>query len=442
MSRVSHNIDRLEVGFDDESLVADAGLLTAATLMDRLGLEDVVDSMVRLAGRPGGARPGRKVLTLVASMLLGGSHIDHADRLRAGSTGRVLGFRPMAASTVGTFLRSLTWGHVRQLDKALVEALRRAWDAGAGPADVAPVTIDVDSAICEVSGKTKEGAAYGYTSRLGYHPLLAVRADTGEIVAARLRGGASQQGNAHFVAEAVGRAGAAGEITVRADAGFWSHDLIEQLGGLGVRWSITIPLYPNVRAAIEAIPEESWESIEYTETGLAQVAETLIDSPAGLLRLVVRRTRITGHQATIWTDWRYHAFATNTDLPAVEADREHRSHASIELAVRDLKEGGLAHLPSGGFNANAAWLACAVLAYNLIRWTKHPRRRPTRRGAHRRTHRQSPPLPHPRPRCQPRRPLPAPPPRPMALGPHLPDHPRQPTRLTPTLLTLTRPPLR
>ena len=250
-------------------------------------------------------------------------------------------------------------------------------------------------------------------------------------MAARLRGGASQQGNAHFVAEAVHRtrnAGAAGEITVRADAGFWSYDLIEQLDGLGVRWSITIPLYSNVKAAIEAIPEGSWESIDYTETGLAQVAETLISGPAERLRLVVRRTRITGPQATIWTDWRYHAFATDTDLPAAEADREHRRHASIELAVRDLKEGGLAHLPSGGFNANAGWLACAVLAYNLIRWTKHPRQSPTRRGAHRRMHHQSPPLPHPRPRCQPRRPLPAPPPRPMALGPHLPDHPRQPPR--------------
>ncbi len=188
--------------------------------------------------------------------------------------------------------------------KALTEALRRAWTAGGGLADGGPVTIDVDSTICEVSGKTKQGAAYGYTNRLGYHPLLAVRADTGEIVAARLRGGASQQGNAHFVAEAVGRvrrAGAAGEITVRADAGFWSHGLIEQLGGLGVRWSITIPLYPNVRAAIEAIPETAWESIEYTETGAAQAAETLIGGPAEPLRLVVRRTRLVGHQAQIWT---------------------------------------------------------------------------------------------------------------------------------------------
>ena len=372
MGAVLHNIDRLEVVFDDESLVADAGLLTAATLMNRLGLEAVVDSMVRLAGRAGGARPGRKVLTLVASMLLGGSHIDHADRLRAGSTGRVLGFRPMAASTLGTFLRSFTWGHVCQLDKAAGEALRRAWTTPAGPAGDA-VTIDVDSTICEVSGKTKQGAAYGYTKKLGYHPLVAVRDDTGEVVAARLRGGASQRGNAHFVAEAVHRtrhAGAGGEITVRADAGFWSYDLIERLNTLGVRWSITVPLQRRIRTAIEAIEETAWQSIDYPETGTAQVADTFVDTPAGLLRLVIRRTRLTGPQATIWPDWRYHAFATDTDLSAVEADRSHRRHAKIELAVRDLKESGLAHLPSGDFNANAVWLACAVLAHNLVRWTK------------------------------------------------------------------------
>ena len=348
--------------FDDESLVADAGLLTAATLMDRLGLEAVVDSMVRLAGRAGGARPGRKVLTLVASMLLGGSHIDHADRLRAGSTGRVLGFRPMAASTLGTFLRSFTWGHVCQLDKAAGEALRRAWTTPAGPAGDA-VTIDVDSTICEVAGKTKQGAAYGHTKKLGYHPLVAVRDDTGEVVAARLRGGASQRGNAHFVAEAVHRtrhAGTGGEITVRADAGFWSYDLIERLNTLGVRWSITVPFRRRIRTAIE---ETAWQSIDYPETGTAQVADTFVDTPAGLLRLVIRRTRLTGPQVTIWPARRYHVFATDTDLSVVEADRSHRRHAKIELAVRDLKESGLAHLPSGDFNANAVWLACDVLAH-------------------------------------------------------------------------------
>ena len=171
MNRIpSSDVDRLGVVFDD-------GLLVAGTLMSRLGLERLLDETVRLGDRVGGSRPGRKVLSLVASMLLGGSHIDHADRLRAGSTDRVLPFRVMAPSTLGTFLRSFTWGHVRQMDKALGETLRRVWSAGGGP-DGSPVTVDVDSTICEVSANTKHGASYGYTGQLGYHPLVAVRSAT------------------------------------------------------------------------------------------------------------------------------------------------------------------------------------------------------------------------------------------------------------------------
>ena len=146
MSGVSYDIDRYGVVFDDESLVADAGLLAAGTLMDRLGLEALVDRTVRLGGRVGGARPGRRVLTLVAAMLVGGSHIDHVGRLRSGSSGRVLPHAVMAPSTVGTFLRSFTWGHVRQLDKAASEALGRVWAAGAGPGNAA-LTLDLDSTI-------------------------------------------------------------------------------------------------------------------------------------------------------------------------------------------------------------------------------------------------------------------------------------------------------
>ncbi len=142
MSGVSRSIDRLAVVFDDESLVADAGLVAAGTLLARLGVGEVVDRTVRLGGRPGGAGPGRKVVTLVASMLVGATHIDHADRLRAGATGAVLGFAPAAPSTLGTFLRSFTWGHVCQLDKAAGVVLGRAWSAGAGPGDD-PMTIDV-----------------------------------------------------------------------------------------------------------------------------------------------------------------------------------------------------------------------------------------------------------------------------------------------------------
>lgn len=396
MKRVSQNIDRLGVVFDDESLVADGGLLVAGTLMCRLGLEALVDDMVRLGDRPGGARPGRKVLTLVASMLAGGSHIDHADRLRAGSGGRVLPFGVMAPSTLGTFLRAFTPAEVGQLDEATTEALRRAWAVGAGPGGE-PVTIDLDSTICEVSGKTKEGAAYGYTKVLGYHPLVAVRADTAEIVAARLREGSSQQGNVGFATEAIHRvrgAGGGGPVTLRADSGFWSYEMFTALNGLGVGWSITTPLRSNVRAAIATIDEDSWEPIDYPEGGSAQVAETTIWAThrtrrrEGMeLRLIVRSTRLGDDQTQLWSDWRYHAFVTNLDQPTletdqhhhpntdtsghpmVEADRYHRQHAVCELAIRDLKHSaGLAHLFSASFTANAAWLLCASLAHNLYRW--------------------------------------------------------------------------
>ena len=379
MNRIPRDIDRLAVAFDEESLVADAGLLAAGTLIKRLGLERLLDDTVRMGGRVGGSRPGRKILSLVASMLLGGSHIDHAERLRAASTRRVLPFRVMASSTLGTFLRSFTWGHVRQLDKALGEALGRFWSAGGGPED-GPVTIDADGTICEVFAKTKAGAAYGYTNQLGYHPLVAAVSETGEIVHARLRGGSSRRGHAHFVTEAVNRtrrAGATGAVTVRADSEFWSYRLIADLDRLGVDWSITLSQYRQVRDAIATIAENDWEPIGYTDDGEAQVAETFFyASRKGnrrRVRVVVRRTRLTDPaQQQLWPDWRYHAFATSTELSPVEADAFHRAHARVELAIRDLKQhGGLSHCPSGSFFANAAWLSCATLAHNLYRWIQH-----------------------------------------------------------------------
>ncbi|MFN8034839.1 MAG: transposase [Acidimicrobiia bacterium] len=153
--------------FDDESLVADAGLVLVATVVARLGLERLIDATVRLVGRVGGARPGRKVLTLVHAMIAGADCIDDTNRLRAGATSGVLGHRVMAPSTVGTFLRSFTFGHVRQLEAVAGRALERAWHLGAGPA--ATLIVDVDSTICEVHGSAKEGAAYGYT-RVGLPP--------------------------------------------------------------------------------------------------------------------------------------------------------------------------------------------------------------------------------------------------------------------------------
>jgi Transposase DDE domain group 1 len=376
VSSVSRSIERLEVTFDDESLVANAGLVLPATLMVRLGLEALVNATVRLSGRVGGARPGRKVLSLVATILAGGSHIDHADMLRAGATQRVLPFRAMAPSTLGTFLRSFTFGHARQLDAVIGETIRRAWSVGAGP--VGAMTIDLDSTICEVYGKQKHGAAYGYTRVLGYHPLLATRADTGEVLHARLRKGSSQRGANRFVEELIARvrrAGAAGPLTLRADSGFWSYKLIDTLARLRVDWSITVNVNAQIKACIALIAPEAWTPIGYTPGGEAAVADTTYVTGRGStrreFRIVVRRSRlIDPAQAQLWPDWRYHAFITSLDVPVLAADRFHRDHATVELAIRDLKEGaGLAHCPSGQFFANAAWLACAVLAHNLWRWT-------------------------------------------------------------------------
>ena len=382
MGGVSRGIDRVEVTFDDGTLVADAGLIVPATLMVRVGLEALVNQTVRLVGRVGGALPGRKVCTLIVAILAGGSHIDHADRLRAGATQAVLPFRVMAPSTLGTFLRAFSFGHVRQLDRVIGETIRRAWSLGAGPGD-SPVTIDVDSTICDVHGKAKQGAAYGYTKTLGYHPLIATRAETGEVLHARLRKGSAntQRGVKRFVEELIARlrrTSATGPVTLRADAGFYNRDLINTLTRLGVAWSITVNMNPSIRKTIAAIDEAAWVDIVYPDGGQAQVAETTYMTGGGAtkrarrhVRLVVRRSRLTDpNQAQLWPDWRHHAFVTNVDLPTVEVDQFHRQHATVELAIRDLKEGaGLEHAPSGRFFANAAWLACAVLAHNLIRWT-------------------------------------------------------------------------
>jgi hypothetical protein len=375
VSASSRTIDRLETTFDHGGLVANAGLVVAATLMNRLGLELLINRRVRT----GLANPGGKMLTLVAAMLAGATHIDHVDMLRAGATGRVLGFVVAAPSTVGTFLCSFTFGHLRQLDAVLAAALARAWQLGAGPGAEALV-VDLDSTICEVHGRRKQGASFGYTKCRGYHPLLATRAGTGEVLFSRLRKGAagSARGVVRFVDELVAvlaRAGATGPMTVRADSGFWSWKLIDRLNAHRVSWSITVTRHPKVLQAIAAIPEDAWIDIDYTIGGQAQVAETVYTTGAGRrarqVRLVVRRTRLTEPtQRKLWPDWRHHAFITNTTLPAVAADEFHRNHATVELAIRDLKDGaGLEHVPSGHFAANGAWLAAAVLAHNINRWT-------------------------------------------------------------------------
>ena len=251
--------DRIRILFDDHRLVANAGLLLPATLALRLGLPQLLRKHLDLGGAPGRANTGDKMMTLVASALAGGDCIDDADVLRAGGTARVLGFTAKAPSTLGTFLRSFRWGHVRQLDRVSRELLARVWKAGAGPGD-ARFTIDLDSAICETYGLAKEGARHhGYTGARGYHPLLAVAAGTGDVLLARLREGRANtaRGAAHFLRETVGRVrycGARGQLTVRADSGFYTHAVVAVCRRMDVRFSIAIRQRARLRNLIEAIP--------------------------------------------------------------------------------------------------------------------------------------------------------------------------------------------
>jgi len=297
---VSRNTDRIDALFDDPNLVGNAGLILAATLIKRLGLEALINERVRLGGRVGGALPGPKVLTLVCAIIAGATHIDHVNILRAGATQRVLGFRVMAPSTIGTFLRAFTFGHVRQLDAVADRVLQRVWGLGAGPGAGEDLVVDVDSTIAEVHGHQKQGAAYGYTKPLGYHPLLATRAGTGEILHARMRKGSagSSRGVVRFIDELVARlrrSGADGQITLHADSGFWSWKLIDALNRHGVLCSITVTQHKAIRAAIATIPATAWIDIDYTLGGTAQVAECDYSTGEGnkqrSVRLVVRRTR-------------------------------------------------------------------------------------------------------------------------------------------------------
>jgi hypothetical protein len=276
----------------------------------------------------------------------------------------------MAPSTLGTFLRAFTFGHVRQLDHVLDVAIARAWEVGAGPGEL-PLVIDIDSFIGEVHSERKQGAGYGYTRQLGYHPIVAVRSDTGEVLHIRNRKGKAntQRGAARFVDELlarVARAGYHGQVVIRADSGFENHKLMRELARRGVEFSIGVKQSKTIRALIAEIPEADWVAIlDYPDTGEAQIAEARL----GDFRLIVRRTRLLGKQAELWPDWRHHCFATNRTVPLLVADIDHRDHATIELVIRDLKDQALAHFPSGHMHANSAWTVIAAIAHNLGRWT-------------------------------------------------------------------------
>ena len=374
--------DRIQIAFDDPRLVANAGLILPVTLAGRLGLSQLVDNHVDLGDAPGRANTGDKILTLVASALAGGDCIDDADVLRAGRTSSVLGCVVKAPSTLGTFLRSFRWGHVRQLDRVSRELLARAWDAGAGPED-SPLTIDIDSTVCETYGLAKEGARqHNYTGQRGYHPLLAVASGTGDVLMARLRKGRANtaRGAANFLRETVARVRHAGATGATHGAGRQRllcprhRCRLSQDGCPLLHHHPTAP--PACAISSRPYQRRDWTPIPYWMDGAADVAETIytpFDSQpdAAPVRLIVRRVRPTpGSQLALFTNYSYHGFITDREGDTLQLEADHRRHAEVENAIRDLKYGvGLNHLPSGRFAANAAWLAVQVMAHNLARWT-------------------------------------------------------------------------
>jgi hypothetical protein len=242
-----------------------------------------------------------------------------------------------------------------------------------GPApDEERLTVDLDSFVGEVHGYDKQGAAFGYTRKRGYHPILASRAETGEVLHLRLRKGSAntQRGILRFTDELiarVNRAGASGAKLMRADSGFQNTKVFAKLEQAGWTYSIGVRMAKHVRDVVDLIDETAWTTItDYPDSGEAQIAETLL----GNRRLIVRRTRLVGAQAELFPDWRHFPFLTNRSDAIAVVEAEHRQHAVVELVIRDLKDQALAHFPSGEFHANGAWTVIGALTHNLLRWTE------------------------------------------------------------------------
>jgi hypothetical protein len=396
--RLLHASVRVDAVFDEANLVSAAGLLPVMRLAAAAGLWRLVAGRLRVPGSVG-SNPAGKIATIVAGMAAGADCIDDMDVVRHGGMGRLFG-SVYAPSTLGSFLRALSWGHVRALEsaaRAFLMGLAREVPLLPGVEQVA--YVDVDSLLRRVYGHAKAGAAHGHAKVGGYpvllrglSPLVATVSTplaAPVIAASRLRGGnaGSARGAAGLVAEAIGvarAAGAAGWVLVRADSAFCSTAVLAACRRAKVCFSVTIRSDRTVRAAIAGIGETAWTAIRYPravwdEEGQcwisdAQVAETTHTLRAGTrhaltCRLVVRRVRAGAGpgQAGLFPIWRYHAFLTDTTLSTVDADRTHRAHAVIEQTFADLIDGPLAHLPSGRFAANAAWLTCAGITHNLLR---------------------------------------------------------------------------
>jgi hypothetical protein len=400
--RLLHVLARTHASFDDPHLVSRAGLVPVMALAQRAGLADLVAEHVRPGGDCG-VNAHLKVPCLVAGMAAGADSIDDLDLLRHGAMpGLFGGIR--APSTLGSHLRSFTWGNVRQLEmvnrELLGELVRRA---PLLPGRETLAFIDIDAMQKRVYGHKKQGAGFGHTKIQGKSLLVrglnalaaTITTPLGApvIAAARLRGGTanSARGAARFAVEAIGAAraaGCSGLIVVRADSSYYPAAFCGAARRGAARFSVTVSMDPKITAAIAAIPEQAWTAIRYPRAiwddqlrcrvSDAQVAETEYTAFASkkgqaiTARLIVRRVRDLNKHAPAGQDelfpaWRYHAVFTDSPVELVQAEGQHRDHAIVEQVFADGTDGPLAHLPSGSFPANAAWLTCAAIAHNLLR---------------------------------------------------------------------------
>ena len=398
--QLSHTPLVVSATFDDPNLVSAAGLVPLMALARTAGLRELTDERMSVPTDKG-ARAGLKLSSLVAGMAAGADSIDDMALLRHGGMGKIFS-AAYAPSTLGSFLRAFTFGHVRQADAVASRFLLNLADhtnlLGLAQ-DTGAVMVDIDDTIVAVHGYHKQGAAFGYSGVRGLNALLAtVSTDqiAPVITAQRLRKGSvgSPRGAARLATDALAllrRSRLAGRgVLVRADSAFYSHTLVTAVLAAGAHVSITARMDPAVKRAIASIPADAWTPIKYTDAIYDQTTDTWVskaeiaeiaftgfsskkktDQIPG--RLVVRRIpdlnpKQADGQESLFDTWRFHAFFTTTPASqrdTVLADQVHRRHAIIENVHADLKASALAHLPSGKFNANAAWLVCAVMAFNL-----------------------------------------------------------------------------
>ena len=398
--KVSHKFSAGSAVFDDDHLVSCAGLVPVMTLAEQTGLGRLVGEKVHIAEpkiKSGAANPAPKLATLIAGMCAGADCIDDVDALRSGGMKTLFG-AVYAPSTIGTLLREFTFGHARQLESVLREHLVALCER----VDLLPgadqrVFIDIDSLLRPVYGHAKQGASYGHTKiagkqvlRKGLSPLATTIStpDCAPLVAGmRLRAGktGSGRGAGRMVAQAIGTVRAVSAhatILVRGDSMYGSRAVVGTCVRHGAQFSLAMTRNAAIERAIAAIPEAAWTPVRYPgavqdpDTGawisdaeVAEITYTAFASTADAItaRLVVRRVKDARYLDALFPVWRYHPFFTNTDLPVEAADITHRQHAIIETTFADLIDGPLAHLPSGRFGANSAWILCAAIAHNLLR---------------------------------------------------------------------------